>query len=37
VGQLDPSLYERELALPAMAMDVAEVVQPLKTIRGSAT
>lgn len=35
VGQLDPSLYERELALPAMAMDVAEIVQPLKTIRGS--
>jgi glycine reductase len=36
VEQLDPTLYERELALPAMAMDVAEVVQPLKAIRSSA-
>jgi glycine/sarcosine/betaine reductase complex component A len=33
--QFDPSLYERELALPALAMDVAEVVAPLKTIRDS--
>jgi glycine reductase len=31
--QFDPSLYERELALSALAMDVAEVVAPLKTIR----
>lgn len=36
VEQLDRSLYERELALSAMAMDVAEVVQPLKAIRSSA-
>ena len=33
VEQIDPALYERELALPAMAMDVEEVVQPLKAIR----
>ena len=33
--QFDPALYERELALPALAMDVAEVVAPLKTIRDS--
>ena len=32
-AQVDPSLYERELALPSMAMDVAEVTAPLKTIR----
>ena len=31
--QFDPMLYERELALPALAMDVAEVVAPLKSIR----
>lgn len=31
--QFDPALYERELALPALAMDVAEVVAPLKNIR----
>jgi len=31
--QFDPSLYERELALSALAMDVAEVVAPLKSIR----
>jgi hypothetical protein len=31
--QVDPTLYERELALPAMAMDVDEVVKPLLTIR----
>jgi glycine/sarcosine/betaine reductase complex component A len=36
VEQLDRSLYERELALSAMAIDVAEVVQPLKAIRSSA-
>ena len=31
--QFDRALYERELALPALAMDVAEVVAPLKSIR----
>ena len=31
--QFEPSLYERELALSALAMDVAEVTAPLKTIR----
>ena len=35
VEQLDRSLYERELALSAMAIDVADVVQPLKAIRSS--
>lgn len=34
-AQVDPAVYERELALPAMAMDLAEVVGPLKAIRGS--
>ena len=33
--QFDASLYERELALPALAMDVADVVAALKTIRDS--
>jgi glycine reductase len=33
--QVDPALYERELALPTMAMDVDEVVKPLLTIRES--
>ena len=33
--QFDRALYERELALSALAMDVAEVVAPLKTIRDS--
>lgn len=33
VAQIDPGLYERELALPALAMDVAEVVAPMKAIR----
>jgi hypothetical protein len=36
VEQLDRSLYERELALSAMAMDVTEVVKPLEAIRSSA-
>lgn len=36
VEQVDPVLYERELALQAMAMDVTEVVQPLKAIRDGA-
>ena len=34
--QFDPALYERELALSALAMDVAEVVAPLKSIRAAA-
>lgn len=32
-GQLDRALYERELALPALAMDVEEVVRPLRALR----
>ena len=33
--QFDRALYERELALSALAMDVAEVIAPLKTLRES--
>jgi betaine reductase len=33
VRQIDPALYERELALPAMAMDVDDVIKPLASIR----
>ena len=33
VGQIDAALYERELALAALAMDVDEVVAPMKSIR----
>jgi glycine reductase len=33
VGQLDAAVYERELALSALAMDVDEVVAPMKSIR----
>jgi betaine reductase len=33
--QFDRALYERELALPALAMDVPEVVAPLRAIRGA--
>ncbi len=33
VGQIDPKLYERELALSALAMDVDEVIAPMKSIR----
>jgi hypothetical protein len=36
VEQLDRALYERELALSAMVIDVAEVVQPLNAIRSAA-
>ena len=37
IGQIDAALYERELALSALAMDVDEVVAPMKSIRdGSA-
>ena len=32
-AQIDASLYERELALPVMAMDVAEVTRPLRALR----
>jgi hypothetical protein len=32
-GQVDPALYDRELALPALAMDVDEVIAPMKAIR----
>jgi hypothetical protein len=33
VAQIDAALYERELALSALAMDVAEVVAPVRAIR----
>jgi len=33
VGQIDAVTYERELALSALAMDVAEVIAPMKAIR----
>ncbi len=33
VAQIDPVVYERELALSAMAIDVGEVIAPLKAIR----
>lgn len=32
--QIDPALYERDLALTAMVMDVDEVAAPLKALRG---
>jgi hypothetical protein len=35
-AQIDRVLYDRELALPAMAMDVEDVVKPLKVIREGA-
>ena len=31
--QIDPTLYERELALSALAMDVEEVIKPLLALR----
>jgi hypothetical protein len=31
--QIDAALYERELALPALAMDVEEIVKPLRDLR----
>jgi betaine reductase len=34
-GQVDVALYERELALSALAMDVAEVIAPIQAIRAS--
>ena len=33
VEQVDPAVYERELALPALAMDVDAVIAPMKAIR----
>jgi betaine reductase len=36
VEQVDPALYERELALPALAMDVDDVIAPMKAIRDGA-
>ena len=33
VGQVDPALYDRELALSALAMDVDEVIAPMKWLR----
>jgi hypothetical protein len=33
VAQIDPALYERELALSALAMEVDEVVAPMKSLR----
>jgi hypothetical protein len=33
VGQVDPVLYDRELALSALAMDVDEVIAPMKSLR----
>jgi len=33
VGQVDATVYERELALSALAMDVDAVVAPMKSIR----
>jgi hypothetical protein len=33
VGQIDAALYDRELALSALAMDVGEVIAPMKAIR----
>src|SRR5262245_55982841 len=35
VEQIDPTLYERELALSALAMDVTEVIAPMRSIRDS--
>jgi len=34
VGQIDAAVYERELALSALAMDVDQVIAPMKAIRG---
>ena len=33
-SQIDPALYERELALPALAMDVEQIIAPLRAMRG---
>lgn len=33
VAQIEPALYDRELALSALAMDVDQVIAPMKSIR----
>jgi glycine reductase len=33
VDQIDPALYDRELALSALAIDVDQVIAPMKAIR----
>ena len=33
VEQIDPAIYDRELALSALAMDVDQVIAPVKAIR----
>ena len=33
IDQVDPTVYEKELALSALAMDVDEVIAPMKAIR----
>src|SRR5262249_14511397 len=33
VAQVDSALYDRELALSALAMDVAEVIAPMQSLR----
>ena len=33
VGQIDSTIYDRELALSALAMDVDQVIAPMKAIR----
>ena len=35
VEQIDAAVYERELALSALAMDVDEVIAPMRSIRES--
>jgi hypothetical protein len=37
VEQVNPAVYERELALSAMAMDVAQIIEPLRAIREEVT
>ncbi len=32
-AQIDPAVYERELALPALATDVESVIAPVRAIR----
>jgi betaine reductase len=33
-SQVDPSIYEQELALPSMTVEVEELAKPLRAIRG---
>lgn len=35
-AQVVPAVYERELALSAMAMDVSEIIAPLRALRDAA-